>query len=759
MPVYNPPITSDEKVKYDSADPLAGYLSTKIIAGTGITLSEGAGADENKLKITSTVTASPAGSNTQIQFNDNSVFGASSNFKWSAGKLITAAADTLYLYAPASGSVVDGGPVWYSSADFEWRVYAGKTVDGVDVLSPDYLTLTYSHIGSYGGTILSITVVDGGTGYSEDEIVDIIDSSYYGYAGTGKVTSVDEYGTILTMDIESGGYYYEAGAVTFGGGNNDATGTITVDDPVGYSPVLSWDASVDADFYKVIIITDDYTGYSGSSFKVVGATTVDYTSPPAIDDNNNITIPYTPYSTTLVQDLYGSEKISGTLAVQRGIQTDESVVATRFRTNNSDPTSLGTALGTNTLATLANSFAGGNSAKATGVATVAIGVAPEATFEYCVAIGYAPKASGSADVAIGNQVVCAGGNSLAMGYMSKNYAQGGTAIGNRAMLGGSAILSMGRSAETSADTSIIIAAGIGGSEVYNFRPSSVLLGTSVPHLQLSASANYLMATKTVVADFTSLGSNILNKTTYTKWGTSGSWGTYGLDPGVGWTYDAATPPTIFEYRNKNLSGTPTLYQTSANMLTPIVVGKSYYVSWEIQTSGIDPLTGTAGITISCGGVDLAKYIFQTGMENYGVKYAVFTATSTANFTITPNTSLKLLTLKVASLTIKEITGGELSVLGLLTTTGGRVGKITTATDTYQVLVTDETVICNKATAFTVTLPTAVVGQRFNIKNIGAGTVTVDGASTDLIDDVLTQDIEQWECVTLQCYAANSWAIL
>lgn len=89
----------------------------------------------------------------------------------------------------------------------------------------------------------------------------------------------------------------------------------------------------------------------------------------------------------------------------------------------------------------------------------------------------------------------------------------------------------------------------------------------------------------------------------------------------------------------------------------------------------------------------------------------------------------------------------------------RVGKITTAIDTYGILVTDETVICNKATAFTVTLPTAVVGQRFNIKNIGAGIVTVDGADSDLIDDVLTQDIEQWECVTLQCYANNKWAIL
>ena len=73
--------------------------------------------------------------------------------------------------------------------------------------------------------------------------------------------------------------------------------------------------------------------------------------------------------------------------------------------------------------------------------------------------------------------------------------------------------------------------------------------------------------------------------------------------------------------------------------------------------------------------------------------------------------------------------------------------------------TDETVICNKSTAFTVTLPTAVVGQKFTIKNINTGVVTVDGAGTDTIDGVTTQDIYQWESIQLQCYIANKWAIL
>ena len=48
------PENTDEKVKYDAADPAAGYLSEKIVAGTNITIEEGTGADENKLVINAT---------------------------------------------------------------------------------------------------------------------------------------------------------------------------------------------------------------------------------------------------------------------------------------------------------------------------------------------------------------------------------------------------------------------------------------------------------------------------------------------------------------------------------------------------------------------------------------------------------------------------------------------------------------------------------------------------------------------------------
>jgi len=49
-------VATDEKVKYDAGDPTAGYVADKIIAGTGISVAEGTGANENKLVVSSSIT-------------------------------------------------------------------------------------------------------------------------------------------------------------------------------------------------------------------------------------------------------------------------------------------------------------------------------------------------------------------------------------------------------------------------------------------------------------------------------------------------------------------------------------------------------------------------------------------------------------------------------------------------------------------------------------------------------------------------------
>lgn len=85
---------------------------------------------------------------------------------------------------------------------------------------------------------------------------------------------------------------------------------------------------------------------------------------------------------------------------------------------------------------------------------------------------------------------------------------------------------------------------------------------------------------------------------------------------------------------------------------------------------------------------------------------------------------------------------------------------TTKTDTYAVLATDETVVCNKGTAMTVNLPASLGdGRRVFIKNIGAGVVTVDGNASETIDGETTQSLAQWECIEVISYVTGAWSII
>jgi hypothetical protein len=104
-------------------------------------------------------------------------------------------------------------------------------------------------------------------------------------------------------------------------------------------------------------------------------------------------------------------------------------------------------------------------------------------------------------------------------------------------------------------------------------------------------------------------------------------------------------------------------------------------------------------------------------------------------------------------------GGEVTAYGVSTKLGF-VGELLIVTDTYDILETDYTIVCNKATPFTVTLPVGInLGQMYFIKNVGVGTITLEGNGTDTIDGITNQSLAQWDCLTVQCYEANKWAIL
>jgi hypothetical protein len=94
------------------------------------------------------------------------------------------------------------------------------------------------------------------------------------------------------------------------------------------------------------------------------------------------------------------------------------------------------------------------------------------------------------------------------------------------------------------------------------------------------------------------------------------------------------------------------------------------------------------------------------------------------------------------------------------TEGGRKINVTVVITTYAALVTDELIVCNSTSAFTVTLPVASgSGQKFYIKNINTGIITVDGNGADTIDGSASVNLLQWEAVQVVDYAANKWVII
>lgn len=93
-------------------------------------------------------------------------------------------------------------------------------------------------------------------------------------------------------------------------------------------------------------------------------------------------------------------------------------------------------------------------------------------------------------------------------------------------------------------------------------------------------------------------------------------------------------------------------------------------------------------------------------------------------------------------------------------TAGRARAVSTKTTTYVMTTTDEVVVCNSTTAFTITLPAASgSGRTYAIKNINTGSITVDGNSSDTIDGQTTQVLGQWDAIQIVDYAANAWVII
>jgi hypothetical protein len=86
--------------------------------------------------------------------------------------------------------------------------------------------------------------------------------------------------------------------------------------------------------------------------------------------------------------------------------------------------------------------------------------------------------------------------------------------------------------------------------------------------------------------------------------------------------------------------------------------------------------------------------------------------------------------------------------------------VRTVTGTATALVTDRVIVCNSASAFTVTLPAAadLTGVMLDIKNKNTGIVTVDGASAETIDDMANQTISKYDSITVVSDGSEWWII-
>jgi hypothetical protein len=290
--------------------------------------------------------------------------------------------------------------------------------------------------------------------------------------------------------------------------------------------------------------------------------------------------------------------------------------------SNSVTNSFGVAVGRDCISSNTNAAALGNSTTASGVTSAAFGYACYALATNASAIGVSNNVSSTSSngVAIGYSNLVAGSGGYALGNNVKCYASNSGSIGNGLTNTVADSLMVGRS------TSFILIDSVGMSTGNNEKPNE----------NIHAAGN-ILSTNTA-----SLGANKITNGTFTGSAT-------------GWTVGS------FAYSGnkitKTADGTTALTQTSAAMVTPLVVGETYLL--QFTTS----LLIAGSIVISCGGVTLGTISGSSaGSYSKTVRY-IFKATSTANLAFTPSNDCRIIT--IDTVTLQKITGGDLIGLGSL----------------------------------------------------------------------------------------------
>ena len=107
---------------------------------------------------------------------------------------------------------------------------------------------------------------------------------------------------------------------------------------------------------------------------------------------------------------------------------------------------------------------------------------------------------------------------------------------------------------------------------------------------------------------------------------------------------------------------------------------------------------------------------------------------------------------------------QFSSSGVLTFAGSAYAvpryAVRTETANYVATDNDSVIVCNKATAMTVTLSAATGrGKWYAIASIGAGIVTVDGAGSDTISGTANIALNQYDTAQIVDYASGKWIVI
>lgn len=119
----------------------------------------------------------------------------------------------------------------------------------------------------------------------------------------------------------------------------------------------------------------------------------------------------------------------------------------------------------------------------------------------------------------------------------------------------------------------------------------------------------------------------------------------------GWTVGEAWH-VLGSAARKDTDGVTTLSQTSANMVTPLVAGETYLLSYVVSSNTVTD----GSMVVTCGGATRRNCTTNDGTYTW-----TFTATSTADLVFTP--SLTTSRFYIDNVSLKKITGGDLNVLG------------------------------------------------------------------------------------------------